>query len=247
MFGHVKGSFSGAIVTKQGLFEAVHKGTLFLDEIGNLSLETQGKLLRTLETKHVRKVGDTTERGRYPPDLRHEPRSDRNGSGGQVPRRLVLPVQRRPIRLPPLRERTGDIPLLATAFLDRFCKKNQVAVKGFSTEAMTLMEGYPWPGNVRELRNIVEHWPFFAIMTASSRRNLPEEIRRAMARARRAALPRSGEEFKRFKQQTVQQMERRFLRDALERCDGNFSRAAEQIGIQRTNLHALLKKLGPAS
>jgi DNA-binding NtrC family response regulator len=250
LFGHVKGSFSGAIVTKQGLFEAAHQGTLFLDEIGNLSLETQGKLLRVLETKHVKKVGDTTERE---VNIRLISATNRDLSEmarqGEFREDLYYRLNVVPIYLPPLRERAGDVPLLTTAFLERFCKKNQVGVKRFSPEAMMLMESYSWPGNVRELRNIVER---LAILCDSERiepRHLPEEIRRVQVRATsESAIPRSWEEFKRLKQQVrdsaVQQLERRFLQDVLQRCEGNVSRAAEQIGIQRTNLHALLRKHG---
>lgn len=250
LFGHVKGSFSGAIVTKQGLFEAAHKGTLFLDEIGNLSMETQGKLLRALETKHVKKVGDTTERE---VDIRLISATNRDlmemVREGEFREDLYYRLNVVPICLPPLRERTGDIPLLATAFLERFCKKNQVAVKGFAPEAMTLVENYAWPGNVRELRNIVERLAILCDHDRIEVRHLPEEIRRVQVRASAGVpLPRSWEEFKRLKQQVrdsaVQQLERRFLLDVLERCKGNVSHAAKEIGIQRTNLHTLLRKHG---
>lgn len=253
LFGHVKGSFSGAIVTKQGLFEAAHKGTLFLDEIGNLSMETQGKLLRALETKHVKKVGDTAERE---VDIRLISATNRDlmemVREGEFREDLYYRLNVVPIYLPPLRDRTGDIPLLVTVFLERFCKKNQVAVKGFSPEAMMLMESYPWPGNVRELRNIVERLAILCDNDRIEPRHLPEEVRRVQIRsASGTTLPRSWEEFKRLKQQVrdsaVQQLERRFLLDILERYSGNVSRAAEEIGIQRTNLHALLRKHGLTS
>ncbi len=253
LFGHVKGSFSGAIVTKQGLFEAAHKGTLFLDEIGNLSMETQGKLLRALETKHVKKVGDTTERA---VDIRLISATNRDlmemVREGEFREDLYYRLNVVPIHLPPLRDRVGDIPLLATAFLERFCKKNQVAVKGFSPEAMTLVENYAWPGNVRELRNIVERLAILCDHDRIEARHLPEEIRKVHVRAPSGApLPRSWEEFKHLKQQVrdsaVQQLERQFLLDVLERCGGNVSRAADEIGIQRTNLHALLRKHGLTS
>ena len=250
LFGHVKGSFSGAIVTKQGLFEAAHRGTLFLDEIGNLSMETQGKLLRALETKRVKKVGDTTERD---VDIRLISATNRDLTEmvreGEFREDLYYRLNVVPIYLPPLRDRAGDIPLLATAFLERFCKKNQVPVKGFAPEAMTLMESYSWPGNVRELRNIVERLAILCDHQRIEPRHLPEEIRRVQILAASGApLPRSWEDFKRLKQQirdsAVRQLERRFLLEVLERCNGNISRAAEEIGIQRTNLHALLRKHG---
>ena len=253
LFGHVKGSFSGAIATKQGLFEAADKGTLFLDEIANLTIETQGKLLRALETKRVRKVGDTAEREI---DIRLISATNRDLTEmvreGTFREDLYYRLNVVPIYLPPLRERQGDIPLLAAAFLDRFCKKNQVAVKGFSPEAMCLIESYQWPGNVRELRNIVERLAILCDHDRIEPHHLPAEIRQVNLRpAMNSSIPRTWEEFKQLKQQVrdtaVQQLERRFLVESLERCGGNVSRAAEEIGMQRTNLHALMRKYGLTS
>ena len=253
LFGHVKGSFSGAIATKHGLFEAADKGTLFLDEIGNLSMETQGKLLRALETRHVKKVGDTSERE---VDIRLISATNRDLSEmvreGTFREDLYYRLNVVPIHLPPLRERIGDIPLLAASFLDRFCKKNQVAVKGFTPEAMCMIESYTWPGNVRELRNIVERLAILCDHEVIEPRHLPSEIRQATLRPTSSTpLPHNWEDFKQLKQQVrdaaVQQLERRFLVEALERCNGNVSRAAEEIGIQRTNLHALMRKYDIAS
>jgi DNA-binding NtrC family response regulator len=249
LFGHVKGSFSGAIATKQGLFEAAHKGTLFLDEIANLSMETQGKLLRVLETRQLRKVGDTAERE---VDIRLISATNRDLSEmvheGEFREDLYYRLNVVPVHLPPLRERQGDIPLLAVSFLERFCKKNDVTVKGFTPEAMCLMESYQWPGNVRELRNIVERLAILCDQERIEPRHLPAEIRQAPPRPTATQLPRTWEEFKRLKQQVrdaaVQEIERRFIMGSLERCGGNVSRAAEEIGIQRTNLHALMRKYG---
>ncbi len=249
LFGHVKGSFSGAIATKQGLFEAAHQGTLFLDEVGNLSMETQSKLLRVLETKRVKKVGDTTERE---VDIRLISATNRDLGEmvreGDFREDLYYRLNVVPIYLPPLRDRQGDIPRLAVSFLERFCKKNQVNAKGFSTEAMCLMESYNWPGNVRELRNIVERLAILCEQDRIEPQHLPEEIRKAVPRTTISQLPRNWEDFKRLKQQVrdtaVEQLERRFVSETLERCEGNVSRAADEIGIQRTNLHALMRKYG---
>lgn len=249
LFGHVKGSFSGAIATKQGLFEAAHQGTLFLDEVANLSMETQGKLLRVLETKRVKKVGDTAERDI---DIRLVTATNRDLGDmvreGGFREDLYYRLNVVPIYLPPLRDRQGDIPRLVMSFLERFCKKNQVNVKGFTSEAMCLMESYSWPGNVRELRNIVERLAILCDQDRIEPHHLPEEIRKAAPRTTITQLPRTWEEFKRLKQQVrdaaVEQLERRFLSESLERCGGNVSRAAEEIGIQRTNLHALMRKYG---
>jgi DNA-binding NtrC family response regulator len=252
LFGHVKGSFSGAIATKQGLFEAAHKGTLFLDEVGNLTMETQGKLLRVLETRRVRKVGDTSEREW---DIRLITASNRDlaemVAEGDFREDLFYRLNVVPIYLPPLRERQGDIPRLAIAFLERFCKKNEVEVKGFTSEAMAQMESYRWPGNVRELRNVVER---IAILCDSQRiepRHLPPEVRQGPSRSTATQLPQNWEKFKRLKQQVkdaaVQELERRFLTEALERSEGNVSKAAEEVGMQRTNFHALMRKYGLSS
>jgi len=249
LFGHVKGSFSGAIATKQGLFEVAHKGTLFLDEVANLSMETQGKLLRVLETKRVKKVGDTQERE---VDIRLVAATNRDltemTAEGEFREDLYYRLNVVPIYLPPLRERPGDVPILAMAFLERFSKKNEVEVDGFTPEAMASMESYRWPGNVRELRNIVER---IAILCDSDRiepRHLPPEIRQGPKRSAITQLPANWEEFKQLKQQVrdaaVQELERRFLIEALERSGGNVTRAAEDVGIQRTNFHALMRKYG---
>jgi transcriptional regulator with PAS, ATPase and Fis domain len=250
LFGHVKGSFSGAIATKQGLFEAAHRGTLFLDEVSNLSIETQGKLLRVLETRKVKKVGDTDEK-EY--DIRLVTASNRDLSEmvkeGAFREDLYYRLNVVPIFLPPLRQRPGDIPLLAMALLERCCKKLEVNVQGFTPEAMSLMEGHSWPGNVRELRNIVERMAILCDADRIEPRHLPPEIRQAAPRGKSVQqLPRTWEEFKKLKQQVrdnaVQDLECRFIAEALRRSEGNVSKAAEEIGIQRTNLHALIRKYG---
>ena len=252
LFGHVKGSFSGAIATKQGLFEAAHEGTLFLDEVGNLSMETQGKLLRVLETRRVRKVGDTAE---HEVDIRLITATNRDLTDmvaeGEFREDLYYRLNVVPVYLPPLRERTGDTPQLAAAFLEAFCQKHGMAIDGFTTEAMSQMESYRWPGNVRELRNIVER---IAILCDSDRiepRHLPAEIRNAPLQPGLRPLPEKWEDFKELKQQVrdaaVQELERRFLTEALGRWEGNVSKAAKEVGMQRTNFHALMRKYGLSS
>ena len=249
LFGHVKGSFSGAIAAKQGLFEAAQKGTLFLDELANLTMETQGKLLRVLETKRVRKVGDTAERLI---DIRLIAATNRElrdlVQAGTFREDLYYRLNVVPIFLPPLRERHGDIPRLAMYFLERFCRKHDVDVQGFTPEAMAQMESYAWPGNVRELRNIVERMAILCDNDRIEPRHLPPEIRQAPSRAVVSQLPASWENFKKLKQQVrdaaVDDLERRFLVEALRRSEGNVSKAAEEVGIQRTNFHALLRKHG---
>lgn len=252
LFGHVKGSFSGAIATKKGLFEVADKGTLFLDEVANLSLETQGKLLRVLETRRVRKVGDTAERE---VDIRLIAATNRDlmqmVKDGSFREDLYYRLNVVPIDLPPLRERQGDIPKLAMVFLERCCRQNEINIRGFVPEAMAMMEAYSWPGNVRELRNVVERMAILCDSDRIEARHLPMELRQLPALVGTASLPRTWEEFKNLKQQVrdaaVQELERRFLADALQQCEGNVSKAAERVGMQRTNFHALMRRHGLTS
>lgn len=249
LFGHVKGSFSGAIGTKQGLFEVADKGTLFLDEVANISLETQGKLLRVLETRMVKKVGDTTERA---VDIRLLAATNRNlmdmVKSGSFREDLFYRLNVVPIDLPALHERTGDIPRLAMAFLERFTRSNRAQVKGFTPEAMALMESYRWPGNVRELRNIVERMAILCDAERIDSQHLPAEIRQATLQPTLSELPVSWEEFKTLKNKlrvaTIEELEKRFLQAALQRAGGNVSKAAEEVGMQRTNFHSLMRKYG---
>jgi transcriptional regulator with GAF, ATPase, and Fis domain len=245
LFGHVKGSFSGAIATKQGLFEIAHHGTLFLDEVANLSQETQGKLLRVLETRRVRKVGDTVE---HEVDIRLVAATNRSlvemVKVGAFRADLYYRLNVVPMSLPPLRERAEDIPLLTAAFLEHFSRELGVTGQGFSPEALSQLDIYPWPGNVRELRNIVER---LAVLYGGSRielHHLPAELRTARAAGAPAQVPLAWEELKRLKREIVDDLERRFLIEALDRCGQNITQAAEEVGMQRTNFHALLRRHG---
>ncbi len=245
LFGHVKGSFSGAIATKKGLFEVAHQGTLLLDEVSNLSMETQGKLLRVLETRQIRKVGDTAE---HEIDIRLIASTNRSLGEmvkvGAFRADLYYRLNVVPVNLPPLRERTGDIPLLAAIFLERFSRQMGVEVVGFSREAMHQMAVYPWPGNVRELRNIIERLAVLYGGTRIEFDHLPAEIREAKATMSTAELPQGWEEFKNLKRQIIDDLERRFLTSALDRCSQNVTHAAESVGMQRPNFHALLRHHG---
>ena len=186
LFGHVKGSFSGAIATKKGLFEVAHQGTLLLDEVANLSLETQGKLLRVLETRQVRKVGDTAE---HEVDIRLIATTNRSLAEmvkvGAFRADLYYRLNVVPITLPPLRERRGDIPLLADSLSGAVLAADGRGAGGvLAARPCGRWKLYPWPGNVRELRNIVER---LAVLYGGSRiefAHLPCEIREAKPRSR---------------------------------------------------------------
>ncbi len=245
LFGHVKGSFSGAIATKKGLFEAAHEGTLMLDEVSNLSMETQGKLLRVLEMRQIRMVGDIAERE---VDIRLIATTNRSLAEmvkvGAFRADLYYRLNVVPIALPPLRERKGDIPPLATAFLDQFSRRMDLEPSGFTSEAMRQLGVYPWPGNVRELHNIVERLAVLYGGTRIELEHLPIEIREAKAALSVAELPDSWEDCKVLKKQIIDDLECRFLTAALDRCSQNVTHAAESVGMQRSNFHALLRHHG---
>ncbi|MCK5839233.1 MAG: sigma-54-dependent Fis family transcriptional regulator [Bacteroidales bacterium] len=247
LFGHVRGSFTGAITTKKGLFEIADKGTLFLDEVANISLETQSKLLRVLETNEIKKVGDTFERKI---DVRFIAATNKKlgkmVKDGTFREDLYYRLQVFPIFIPPLRERKDDIPGLAFTFLERFKKKNKTKAQNFAPEIIKLMEEYNWPGNVRELKHLVERLAILSDSDTISPALLPQEFIKSQLLEDILKLPQKWDEFRVLKSQVkenaVKEIEKRFLIEALQRSNGNVSKAAESVGLQRTNFHLLLKK-----
>jgi DNA-binding NtrC family response regulator len=239
LFGHVKGAFTGAHADRAGAFERANGGTVFLDEVGELPLEIQPRLLRVLERRQVKRVGANDYRmvdvrvvaathvdlegavkaGKFREDLFH--------------RLAVLRV-----KLPPLRERPEDIPLLVDTVLARMGRAPGV----LSDQTRAMLSQYPWPGNVRELRNVVERVV-----------NLGEEALPEVAPApvdtgpRPSATPVPLEvelPFKEAKERLIEGFERDYLKSLLERCGGNISRAAREAGIARLYVRKLLKKHG---
>jgi len=247
LFGHARGAFSGAVGSKQGLFRVAHGGTLFLDEISNISMETQGKLLRVLETRSIKPVGDTRE---VAVDIRLIAATNRDLRAmvdeGSFREDLFYRLNVVPITVPPLRERRGDIPLLLVHFMDRFCARNNIEPRGFDPETMQSLENYPWPGNVRELKNVVERLTVLCDSDRIEVRHLPQEMLQPRSPIHASELPHDWEKFKELKRKVkdaaIDALERRFLIEALERAEGNVSQAAKDVGMQRTNLHSLLRK-----
>lgn len=250
LFGHVRGAFTGASTTHTGLFEAASGGTLFLDEISNVSLETQAKLLRVLETRRIRKVGATEETDI---DIRLVAATNRDlaelAAKGQFREDLFYRLNVLPVRLPPLRDRHGDVPLLALAFLERLRKDHpEIRSRGFSPDAIRLLDSHSWPGNVRELKNIVERMAVLGLGDLLDVGDIPQELLGVRIAPVVGTLPQDWQGFRELKRRltndAVQDLERRFLVETLERAGDNVSRASEMIGIQRTQLHALLQKHG---
>ena len=245
LFGHVKGSFTGAVSNKKGLLEAADGGTLFLDEIGNISMSTQAKLLRFIEEREFKAVGDTHTRS-VNIRLITATNKDLEAMVGEGTFRddLYYRINIFPIEIPPLRERRDDIPALAFHFLNQFSKEMDRTVKEFSAGAMNLLMNHDWPGNVRELENVVHR----AVILASD-----EVIRQAhlvnildMQPLADMDVPRTSEELKNIKkiarQKSVENVEKLFILGALKRNSWSVTAAAEETGMQRTNFQALMKK-----
>jgi two-component system NtrC family response regulator len=248
LFGHVKGSFTGAIVSKPGLFETASHGTLFLDEVSSLTLETQSKLLRTLESGEIKPVGGLSSRT---VDIRLIAATNRDlgrlVAEGTFREDLYYRLNVVPIHLPPLRERGADVAALLHVFLARYRSAARRGPERFSPPALQKLVEYGWPGNVRELKNLVERLVVTVDDDTIREHHLPDEVRQ---RTPAAALPapRTNEELKAMKRTTHErlcgELERRFLLDALCRNGWNVSRAARETGMLRTNFHALMRKHG---
>jgi DNA-binding NtrC family response regulator len=251
LFGHEKGAFTGAVKSKPGLMEVAHRGTLFLDEIGELPLGLQVKLLRALQERQVRRVGGTAT---LLTDVRLVSATNRDlrdmTDHGQFREDLYYRVNVIEIQLPPLRERAGDVPLLAHLFLK---KLGQGRIRAFDEDAMAALEAYPWPGNVRELQNIVERACALADGERVTRGDLPGYLLKQArltaaatsdAPAAVGASPSSGRDLtlKEAKQHWMRTLEGTYLRDLLERHGGNISAAAKSAGIDRKTFHRLVNK-----
>jgi DNA-binding NtrC family response regulator len=245
LFGHIKGSFTGAVGNKKGLFETADGGTLFLDEIGNISLSTQAKLLRFIEEREFKAVGDTRVQK---VDVRLITATNKNLEGmvrdGEFREDLYYRINIFPIRLPPLRERREDIPALANHFLARFNEDSQKKSAEFSSEALNLLMNHDWPGNVRELENVVQR----AVILSGGdviRQGHLVSIINMMPRVD-LETPRTSEELKQIKkvarQKSVENVEKHFVLSALKRNEWNVTRAAEDTGMQRSNFQALMAK-----
>lgn len=231
IFGHVKGAFTDARTDRVGRFELANGGTLFLDEIANVPLRQQAKLLRVLETGELERVGSSQTRR---VDVRvlcatnallHE-----EVKAGNFREDLLFRINTVEIRLPALRERREDIPLLAQHFLNRNRARYRKQVSGFSPASMQQMMQYSWPGNVRELEHMVER----SVLLCRGEEIEPADF--AIAAARQAAPS--------FDNMSIDEMEALLIRKMLRRCDGNISQAAEALGLSRAALYRRIEKYG---
>jgi two-component system response regulator AtoC len=238
LFGHVKGAFTDASRNKKGLFAEADGGTLFLDEVGELPLGLQVKLLRFLQEEEIRRVGDVrSERV----DVRVVAASARDlgkaVQAGEFREDLYYRLNVVGIRLPPLRERPGDIPLLAKHFLSKYARlRAEAPVTGISEEALEAMRAYRWPGNVRELEHAIERAMVLCEGSEIREEDLPDRLREAAPPAAGVALPEDTLSIKR----ATRAVEEQLIRKALERTGGNRTRAAEILEI---SYRALLYKI----
>ena len=237
LFGHVKGAFTGATEGKPGRFVLADGGTLFLDEIGDMSLRTQAKVLRVLQEQAFEPVGGTTLRvdvrviAATNKDLKAEI------AAGRFREDLYFRLNVVPLRVPPLRERSEDIPPLARHFVEQFSRAYG-RVKRLAPDAMAALLEYRWPGNVRELKNVIERLVILApqdvIGLSDVRRMMGSDSAPAPDMFRGAPSLREGRE----------NFERQFILSRLQEAGGNVVRAAELLGLERSNLYRKMRALG---
>ena len=251
LFGHVKGSFTGAVQTKMGLFKVADGGTLFLDEISNISLATQGKLLRVLQEFKITPIGGTKP---IPVDIRLITATNRDLNDmvneGLFRQDLFFRLNIIPVNLPPLVDRKGDLPLFVDHFLKKFSEEIGKEIHGMSPAAISILERHPFAGNVRELENIIER----AVVLTRNKLIQPEDLE-IMSTSDDGppeiiteSVPHSVEGLKEVKREVrekaVGPVERAFLIQALERNHWVVTQAAKDVGMLRPNFQAMLKKHG---
>jgi DNA-binding NtrC family response regulator len=240
LFGHTRGSFTGAVADKKGLFEEAEGGTIFLDEIGETSQALQVKLLRALQEGEIRRVGasKTTKT-----DVRVIAATNRDLEGevlaGRFREDLFFRLSVITLRVPPLRERREDIPLLAHHFLRRTCEETGKSVT-LSESALAVLLNYDWGGNVRELENSIEHAVLHSRGTTIAESDLPLRLRSPRAPRQEAEPSLEAKLFDNLP--SLEEMERRYLLHVLEAVDGNRTRAAEVLEIDRRTLYRMAER-----
>jgi Nif-specific regulatory protein len=235
LFGHERGSFTGAVALKKGKLELADGGTLFLDELGSLGEPSQAMLLRVLQNREFQRLGGTRT---ISVDIRIIAATNED---------LEDAIQKKTFRqdlyfrlnvvsltMPPLRERRDDIPLLAGHFTQLYSRKNKRVVRDVSMEALRLLQAYDWPGNVRELENVIEH----AIVFGSTDEVMPEDLPESLLAANRAP----GSAVLEY-HDAVREAKRNIVLSAMQKASGDYGQAAKQLGIHVNNLHRLIREL----
>ena len=249
LFGHVKGSFTGAQRDSKGLFDAADGGTIFLDEIGDIPPATQVKLLRVLQEGEFKRVGAAES---VKVDVRVIAATHRDlprlVKTGKFREDLFYRLNVINVQLPPLRDRAEDVPLLAHHFLRRYTERLGKKVKGISPEAMELLGGYRWPGNVRELENAIERAVVLCRGESIGATDLPPAITGRSAPLVRE-VPAGGDEaawlsqsYAAAKEQALRRFEKGYVDALMKACDNNISAAARRAGMDRSNFKRVLRK-----
>jgi DNA-binding NtrC family response regulator len=248
LFGHVRGAFTGAIQDKPGVFQVADGGTVFLDEICNISIEVQAKLLRFFQEREFMPVGTAETRS---VDVRLVFATNKDlktmVAHGTLREDFYYRIFVYPISVPPLRDRMSDIPLLAYYFLKKYSASFGKPVHAISRNAMEALSQYEWPGNVRQLENVIQA----AIIATDSDVLTPKDLPEFGEPQKVSYVPpRTNLELKRLKRElrakTIEKVEKDFLLHALKRNEGNVTRAAEDVGMQRSNFQGLMRKYGIA-
>ncbi len=237
LFGHVRGAFSGAVSNRTGRFEQADGGTLFLDEIGDMPITLQAKILRALQDQRVEPVGSDKSRKVDVRIIAATNRDLREGiQKGTFREDLFYRLNVYPIEIPPLRERPEDVPLLATHFAHEIAPSMGKRIEGFTEAALEALKRHPWPGNVRELRNYVERAIISARRSLLDVGDLPPDLRENRTGSQTpGGLPLD---------ERLEQLEREWILEALQECQGVQVRAAERLGITERSLWHRVKKLG---
>jgi DNA-binding NtrC family response regulator len=242
LFGHVRGSFTGATQDKAGLFEFADKGTIFLDEIGDMPIGTQAKLLRTLQNQEVLRVGSLTPR-KVDVHVIAATHRDLHAAIAEKAFRedLYYRLSMIEVRLPPMVERKEDLPLLTKYFVQKFSSQFRKDIRGLTQRAQVVLARHNWPGNVRELENVLGHACIMAVAETIDVQDLPEylrfPLRTSAAAAGGAVAVAPGDE-------TFEAHEKRLLAEALEKANGNQSQAARELRIGRDALRYKMRKHG---
>ena len=241
LFGHEKGAFTGATHSRPGAFERAKGGTIFLDELGELQLDLQPKLLRVLENREVRRVGGNTV---IPIDVRVVAATNRDLQkeikAGNFREDLFFRLSVITIQLPPMRQRAEDIPHILRSTLGQPDLVDKHGRKHFTEAAMSQLQAYSWPGNVRELMNVISHVLAFTTGEEIDVQHLPARVR---GQQKDASLSYNEMlSFKDAKEELLENFEREYLTQLLQRCEGNISRAARDSGLHRKSIERLVKK-----
>jgi len=236
-FGHEKGAFTGAVSRRIGKFEEAHTGTLFLDEIGELELPLQAKILRAIQEKEIVRVGGNKK---IKIDVRLIASTNRDLAQDVKEKRFRADLYYRlnvvEIKLPPLRERRSDIPLLVTHFMDKFSQREKKQINNISPEVMNAFMNYSWPGNLRELENVMERAVVFTKGNTIHPSVIPDEIMRCMDERPARTHQKVIKPLKEIEQETI--------RRAMEAFNGNKSKVAKALGITRKALYNRLREMG---